>query len=527
MTVKTHTVEPVDSLSLLSLKVASNVFDVSSGVHHLSIRDQIVRARMLVRDLKQGDKKVRRILIVGAGVAGMSAALTACELGIEEVVVVEAKDEPLALMRGVTKRHVGPYMYEWPSPFYDNQTYPEEEDKAWLGNYSSPLCWDSKLPLSANALALALEDDLVEEYANGVTHLPEIYVCAHRHTIKKFVKDFAKREASNSLLRLQKHAQLRSETLRLSANEWPALNALGKKVPINPCAQISLDFAPQYVILAAGMGEENIRLTETPGSYSGISFWANDDLLSPPKEARRIAIFGGGDGALQDVLRVLTGFEHPLKFIEHLERKQSVKRALESVTPLLLSVERQSRQFSGWTKGHFGYSRVDNHCRKIAARLAKNVRVVRHVLKAIRLSKSTTPFGDDTEVALFVREHYFDKAYLLNRFLVHLIDACFREHQRTRSKKSKSTRPTKIPLRIFWGHKAIGSAPYGRRFNILVENIQTNANMNYEADHIVVRYGITKDTVPGKQMIQVSPKSSAQRTTLCRVELPFAVPSNA
>lgn len=524
MTGKTHTIEPVDSLSLLSLKVASNVFDVSSGVHHLSIRDQIVRARMLVRDLKQGDKKISRLLIVGAGVAGMSAALTACELGIEEVVVVEAKDEPFALMRGVTARHVGPYMYEWPSPFYDNQSYPEDVDKAWLGNYSSPLRWKSKAPLSANTLAVALGGDLVAEYSNAKTHLPQIYVGVDPYYTQDFVKRFAKREAANSLLRLQRHTQLKSEMLRVGVKEWPQLTALGYKKPMDTCEWDSLHFSPEYVILAAGMGEENIRLTPSHSSFKGISFWANDDLLSPQKTPRRVAVFGGGDGALQDVLRALTGFEHPLKLIDHLERKQSVKRALETVTPLLLSAERQSRQFSGWTKGQTGYSKLDKHCRQIAARLAKNTSVVRHVLQAIRLSKSVTAFGDDAEVALFVRECYFDKAYLLNRFLVHLIDACFRARARTLHGKAASNRLTALPLRIFWGYQAIDSTPLGTRFDIEVQHVLTNATTSYVADHIVVRYGITKDSVPGRQMIQVSPKSSAQRTTLCRVELPFAAP---
>ena len=64
---KAYTVEVVDSLSLLSLKVASNVFDLSSGLHHVSIRDQIVRAQLAVRDLKRGDKSLHSLLIVGAG----------------------------------------------------------------------------------------------------------------------------------------------------------------------------------------------------------------------------------------------------------------------------------------------------------------------------------------------------------------------------------------------------------------------------------------------------------------------------
>nr|NLU60156.1 hypothetical protein [Pseudomonas sp. BIGb0427] len=52
-------IKVVDSLSLLSLKVAPNVFDLSSGMHHVSIRDQIVRAQLLVRDLLHADPELK------------------------------------------------------------------------------------------------------------------------------------------------------------------------------------------------------------------------------------------------------------------------------------------------------------------------------------------------------------------------------------------------------------------------------------------------------------------------------------
>ena len=113
----TNTIDVVDSLSLLSLKVASNVFDLSSGLHHISIRDQMVRAQLAVRDLKRGDPELDSLLIVGAGVAGIAAALEAEARGVRSVVVVEAAAQPFSLLRGVTERYIGPFMYEWPSSF--------------------------------------------------------------------------------------------------------------------------------------------------------------------------------------------------------------------------------------------------------------------------------------------------------------------------------------------------------------------------------------------------------------------------
>lgn len=504
---------PVDSLSLLSLKVAPNVFDVSSGLHHLSIRDQIVRARMLVRDLYNGTEKLDRLLIVGAGVAGMSAALTASEIGVSEVVVVETRSEPFAVFRGITSRYVGPFMYEWPSPFFSDQSYPDER---WLGKNCSSFSWKAGSPVSADQLARLLTIELIEKYSAFGVNCPSIYVTVPKWRICEFVKRFARTEATRSILRLQRKIPMPAEKILIQGLQWDAFEAspdffgppVGDKV-----------FSPQYVVLAAGMGQEDVTLVPGKSTLAGVPFWSNDDLLGNDTAGRRIAVFGGGDGALQDVLRSLTGFLHPLTFIEHLERKSEVRRALAVVKPKLLSIDRQSRQLNAWTssKGDFKY--VDDHCRAIAGQLAKKIKVVRRVLQALRVPPHPSAPDDEPEVALFVRNTHFDKAYLLNRFLVHLVDACCRA-----SEKKSIRRQPHMRFRIFWQHEAIGGISYCGRHILSLENLRTKAQDRYLADRVVVRYGIEKDSVPGRQMIQISPKPSRQRTTLSRVELPFAVP---
>ncbi|MFP3245845.1 MAG: hypothetical protein RXR20_14995, partial [Paraburkholderia sp.] len=71
----------IDTLALLGLKAKSNIFDLSSDLVHVSMRDQIVRAQILVRDLCAADPNLQRILVVGAGVAGISAAMAAGHAG--------------------------------------------------------------------------------------------------------------------------------------------------------------------------------------------------------------------------------------------------------------------------------------------------------------------------------------------------------------------------------------------------------------------------------------------------------------
>lgn len=511
-------IETVDSLSLLALKVASNVFDISSSLSHLSIRDQVVRAQMLVRDLKQAEPGLDRLLIVGAGVAGMAAALTARELKITEVLVLDIKPEPFSLLRDVTARHVGPFMYEWPSPFFNDQSYPHHTPAPSFGNASSPLVWKAASPVSAQALAKALDAHVRERFAEVGVPPPTLCVGMDKWRISEFVTRFARTEGARTVARLQKRALPDAASLFYKGSTWP------------DAGTTSGSFVPQYVVLAAGMGTENLQLIENDSRFVGKSFWSNDDLLDNVTCKHRVAVFGGGDGALQDVLRSLTGHEHPLCFIRHLEAKSAVRRALAEVSPQLLSADRQSRQFSGWTKGHTGFINVDHSCQKIAAVLAKNRHVVYRVLDGLRKMQRTPGSVDHPEVALFVRESYFDKTYLLNRFLVHLIEACMATLSRSRRRSSRAAPAVDrwediMMLRVYRGCKAAAYATAGARHVVTIEDLATKAQWTYSADRVVVRYGISKDSIPGGQMIQISAKVSQQRTTLNRVELPFVAHS--
>lgn len=491
-------VQVVDSLSLLALKVASNVFDLSSRMHHVSIRDQIVRGQMVVRDLKRGDDQLDSLLIVGAGVAGMSAALTAAEMGLKHVVVVEVAKRPFSLLHGVTARYVGPFMYEWPSPFHDDQSFPTHARAGWSGRAVSPLSWKSKRPCSADQLAAMLTSDvqgrLLSIASRGLV-APTICVGEDPVWIANYVRSFARAEAARALARLQGHDPVPPIPVFGYYNSitWPSGNP----------AQATL--TPQYVLLAAGMGQEDRSLLRGNPVFTGKKFWENDDLLDPDTANRSISVFGGGDGALQDMLRALTGHAHPLMLIDFLQASPQVKNALRRVTPELLSADRQGRQFSTWTQARGEYESVDACCQRLAKDLARNARVVRRVGQALRFGRG--------QVTQFVRGEFFDKAYLLNRFLVHLVEAC------------AVTRPSswsgRMRVAVLRQHQATSYLPLGARHVVEIERLTDKHRFDHESDRVVVRYGIEKGSIPGAQMIQVSPQESQQRTTLARVELPF------
>jgi thioredoxin reductase len=512
----------VNSLALLSTKVASNVFDLSSGMHHVSIRDQMVRAQIVVRDLvalhksEPAKQNINSLLIIGAGVAGICAALEAIR-DVEKVVVVEAKESPFNLLRDVDCRHVGPFMYEWPSTFCQDQSYPHHKVTPWSKNSVSAarLQWTAKKPISADKLAKILTDDLrakLNTLSATDREKIEIFINVDTEKIKNFTKDFSVTEASRATSQLQCVMLTDQEIFSYEGSRWDIVGS-------SRC-----EISPAYVLLAAGMGREVTQLISGTieggcNHFRGVPFWGKksdkDDLLSAETANRHVAIFGGGDGALQDVLRALTGREHPLRFIEFLMKNLAVRKALSHVMPRLLDADRQSRQFGTWTVTveRDEYRTIDKICRIIADELSRNNRVVRRVGQGLRQGSGT--------VSLFVCYNHFDKVYLLNRFVVHLIEAC--------SSKQKSMWVGRVKFSVKREHQAFGYKKENDVHRVNIRNEKDKSETEIFCDRVVVRYGIERGSVPGAgresrtgdQMIQLSDQHSKQRVSLSRIELPF------
>lgn len=493
--------EVVDSLALLSLKVAPNVFDLSSGMNHVSIRDQIVRAQLVVRDLKRADPGLQSLLIIGAGIAGIFAALAAADLDISTVVVVDVADQPFSLLRGVTQRHVGPFMYEWPSPFFNDQSYPAHSHTPWSISSPSPLCWSSAQPCSADDFATKLTQELDSRLNTGYKRDPEIYLSVPKAAIQSFVRTFARIEAIAARNRLRN----RGRGPRAVFDQTGCLDYKSR-------SSGSIRISPQYVLLASGMGREDCELVKTDDSgslytgpnFTGQHFWDNDHLLNGPTANKTIYIFGGGDGAMQDALRALTGYEHPLRFLQDLQQDPHTQSIIDGLSAQLLALDRQGRQYATWTRGAEAYEALDAGCKKLAEQLASDPHIQREVVGALRQGAGS--------VSLFVREGHFGKAYLLNRFLIYLIDTCCR--------RLMFGQQNRMTLSLHFSHQPVGYEHSGIH-EVSIQNLTTGRVDLHFPDEIVVRYGIERHTAPGAQMIQVSDRPSRQRTTLARVELPF------
>lgn len=498
----------VDALSLLALKVAPNVFDLSSGQSHVSIRDQIVRAQLLIRDLCEADLGVKKILVVGAGIAGVTAAIAAAHAEIE-VRVVDTQAEAFSLQRAVQSRFVGPFMYEWPSSFFNNQSYPSGH--AGLKPEGSPFSpsWSSAAPISAHDLAEQLDTWLAEALLQ-LTLRPGFWFNADPIEVASAVKEFARQTGVRA-----------TWTSTGSRYQAPKITPLPLSLKQSSNGLSWQPFVPDYILLGAGLGTENTHLPNNSSmglSVSGPKFWANDSLRAPSTINQSTGVFGGGDGALQDVMRALTRFDHPLLMLEHLEKSPTVKALLSNSRDALLAMDQQSRLFNTWTGNAF--ATLDKDCEALARRLAQKTKVRARVLSSFRQGSGT--------VFHFVRENHFGKAYLLNRFLVHLIIAC-REKMAGKLKGY-------MDYECHFGAQADQShTPHsGYRYQVTVTHsadfIYRNATGHraipkgghvFDLHEVAVRFGLEKGSTPGAQLISLSGLDCNTRTLLAQIPLPF------
>lgn len=501
------TITHVDCLALLALKVAPRVFDLSSGQTHVSIRDQIVRGQLLVRDLCRADTEFRNLLVVGAGVGGAAAAEAAAHAN-KKVLLVDQKSGPFSLQHRTDTRFVAPFMYEWPSDFSADQQYPPADDKLWGKSRPAAPGWKHQQPVTSRRLA----QDLDQWLTDTINLYPDLsfFTGVNGTKVRHFVKDFTGTVSRNLTQRMAGRPILPLPSLTAGGSRW------------RPSRGPDYPFTPDYVILAGGAGGEGVKL---PGQVAGVDFWDNDTLRQQATVRQRIGIFGGGDGALQDVLRALTVFDHPLLMINRLEGVGRFKTLLANQRGRLQTLETQGRLVASWTQGGDidPYEQIDESCKSIALSLAADPDVQKAVIECIRPLDSASR----GEVILYVRDRYFGKAYLLNRFLVHLIHAVAEAH------------PGGIPKRrmnfhLHFEHQCEDSRYLGHRrsCSVTVKNRRAGVSFSESLDLVVVRFGVDRpnqasglwSSAGPLQMIQLSRKDVGHRTSLAQVPLPFVLP---
>ena len=488
----------ISALPLLAYKVGPNLFDLSSQMYHVSIRDQMHRAVALAEALVDGQqfKVFNQVLIVGAGVAGISAGIVLARHGVEVQIIDASSDAPFALQRHVQARYVGPYMYEWPLEVHTSQKMPPDP-------FSALAPWDTG---KAPALPFTAADpvpplNLVTDWEAALERA--IFDADGRLRLQTGVNALATNAAVNNWLVVERLAY------QSGVAHVPASVAVTGGQPWRNSALPHQPLRPRCVLLAAGMGTEINQIKDQHGGVlvQGKSFWADDDILAHqcgfPKKPR-LVILGGGDGALQDMLRALTRDRHPVDTWRKLLPLDHHGLMAGSL-PRLTALESQHAQTSIWARDDA--LRVDTQkvldaaYEALAKELAQNAALAGAVIAMLR---------DDVEsVHLCVRESYFSKAYALNRFMVHLFEQCV---------------------------QSCGSGSIQNRFQVCrqweldgatttagVTDLQFTNSQHLAADLVVVRFGTNTSQLPG-QWLGLSKKDTVNRQELAAVPLPLYFP---
>jgi hypothetical protein len=270
------------------------------------------------------------------------------------------------------------------------------------------------------------------------------------------------------------------------------------------------DFFPDYILLAVGMGQERVHLVDGGElGMRGLPFWHDDDLRSStvPIQDFQVAVFGAGDGAIQDVLRTVTKHDHPLSLIQALESgSNSIRSQLDAVKPKLASLEQQSRLYATWSAGPV-YDLIDQQCESLCVQLATDPTV------RLKLQSELRPGAG--AVHHVYRERHLTRAYLLNRFCIHLIHAC-RDASLTAPGHMRYVRH--VQTKVMSAYPAVTPAMPGEGGVIVLSDGQT-----LNVDRLVVRFGPDREWLGTHQLVRLTEQAQADRVSMSAIPLPYVV----
>ncbi|WP_353099501.1 FAD-binding protein [Stenotrophomonas lactitubi] len=419
--------DALDVLTLLALKIAPRQFDLSYRFSNISIRDQIVRAQMLIQQLLQlgavGADADRAdphlsfdLLICGAGAAGLAAALEAERLGLRFVLMdTDARAGVGGVLRSPAARYVSAAMYEWPHSNHEDHRYPLRS--AAFGASKVALQLDMVAPLQAAQVGSAINAAYNTEVTNWTQRALNWGTQSYVRSESCFVRDAKLESWSKKRLQEMINGRVSVHGLPLKFRSLPALCVTsGGKMEAHRF---------RFVVYAMGYAKEKNQYADgkdCPVAYSNAGFWECDKILQPSlgfAHSPRVAILGSGDGALQDVLRCLLKADHPLHAWEKIIANPAVAASVEISQALreLATFDMHATMAATWSTSPRIFRRLDLRFAKVAKELLASAAVSAAVTSAVQGMLRS----DIKEVVLITHSGYFSKAYALNRFLVILL----------------------------------------------------------------------------------------------------------
>jgi hypothetical protein len=232
----------------------------------MSIRDQMFRGYILIRraldtNLLKPNQDLP-ILVVGGGVAGVIASLTAVDNGVPVILL----EQSLFFNKQKDARHriVCPTQYDWPAAHWRQGLYP------WTGP-RLPLTW-------------------YREPSSVIT--------------AEWTSELFRIASTNPLLNLRYYTKFTG----FEIDPEGVVQASYRRISPTTGGEGPLETSRfSLLICCAGFGAER---TKVPSTYTGYRFWERDPYSRPniglePGVRPNVLISGAGDGSLQDYIRLL------------------------------------------------------------------------------------------------------------------------------------------------------------------------------------------------------------------------------
>jgi hypothetical protein len=367
----------------------------------VSIRDQIVRSCYLVERLWTTGRlrPESKLLIIGAGAAGVTAAFRAVAHGVRHVQISDQSDAPLSLQAHCTTRLVDPVQYDWPAGYWDLKCWPIAGPSGFAHGTASAI----KPPV-------LLQADLAFNWAI---------------------------QFERALYALESNGR---------ATFYPQLKAIDWYAAPAGCYQVEFDDAitgasagsldADLIIFAGGFGQESVSVPVTgqPSTrHSGLPFWSDDTFekqnFGLPAVPHGVLVSGAGDGALQDFIRLVTGLK-------------SARDVWKVVEPCLLDYNARRQLETLWHWEELAYRsdafapEYSSRCDTLAKLHARYQSMVDRAIvngaywKSIiaALDGVIVPPRPTNKIFLATKAAHFDGCYPLNR-LVALVCIAYIKHK--------------------------------------------------------------------------------------------------
>lgn len=339
------------------------------------MRDQLWRGVTIIERLIREDvlRPGEIVLVVGAGLAGATAAVEAARQGCNAL-LIDAAARPFTTQRNVATRFIDPTQYDWPLDHYREGRLP------WDIQHR-----DLPFPIkatTASAIALAWTRQLIDW--------------------QRKLKGRLQIEYLTSIMSTSKPVVLGGKLTRRVAIELTS----GKVVH------------PNIIIDATGFGLERCRFPTTGvPAFIGQPFWSNDQFSKLSASTRNVLISGGGDGALQDLVRVLTHQDHPATVADSLNLPLDLLRHIQSAEERA----HRGRAWSSPTKPRFLQPSLEGPFLSELDRLHNLAADDALLNPLVQEGLEELLFQRPISVTLVHPEPYLTCYYGLNRFLTHLL----------------------------------------------------------------------------------------------------------